>query len=475
MTGAITLIGKYVIILLMILYTAGAFLALRVRRYRALQARCVSLSIITILLHGTAFLVIYANQRDFSDILFYLAQVAFIVAGLAVYRAVYPKSNQALQCHMMMFLALGFIMLTRLKRSLAYRQFAVVCVSYVFSLVIPAMFAKLKAARRWAAVTGVVGLALLALVLAVGRSTGGAYLTIRITDSISFQPSEFVKISFVLLIAVLFRERHDIRRILFAGAVTLAHVGVLVLCRDLGAAAIYAAAFLMMLYVSTRKPVTLLAGVGAAAAALAASYLLFAHVRNRFAAWLDPWSIYQTGGYQIANSLFGISTGGWFGLGLYHGEPTKIPVVVSDMIFSAICEELGGITGICLILICLACLLMFIHVCAGLYLPFYRLTGIGLSTIYGVQVLLNIGGAVKMIPSTGVTIPFVSYGINSVVSTFILFGIMQELYIKQQNEADRKEEQRLEAYYAMEEERNARAYSGRRAGTARRRRRRGSL
>ena len=440
MTGAITLIGKYLMIVLMILYTIGAFRVLRVRRYRAMQGRCIALNVITILLHGTAFLIIFANERDLTDILFYLAQAVFLVAGLAIYRAVYPKSNPAIQSHMMLFLSIGFIMLTRLDRDLAYRQFAVVCASYLVALIVPRMFAKLKAARVWAGITGVVGLLLLGLVLLVGRATGGAYLTIRITNGISFQPSEFVKISFVLLIAVLFRERHDWKRVLFAGLITMAHVGVLVLCRDLGAAAIYAADFLMMLYVSVRKPLTLAAGFGAAFAALAAAYKLFAHVRNRFAAWRNPWSIYQTGGYQIANSLFGISTGGWFGLGLYHGQPKKIPVVVSDMIFSAICEEMGGIIGICMILICLACLLMFIHVCTDLYLPFYRLTGVGLLTIYGVQVILNIGGAVKMIPSTGVTIPFVSYGINSVLSTFILFGIIQELYIKQQTELERKEE-----------------------------------
>ena len=130
--------------------------------------------------------------------------------------------------------------------------------------------------------------------------------------------------------------------------------------------------------------------------------------------------------------------------------PTRIPVVESDFVFAAICEEMGGIIGICLILMCLACLLMFIHVAADLYLPFYKVTGIGLATIYGTQVLLNIGGVIKFIPSTGLTLPLVSYGGSSVFSTFIMFGIMQELYIKQQNEVERVEKTRSQ--YAVPEQ-----------------------
>ena len=112
-----------------------------------------------------------------------------------------------------------------------------------------------------------------------------------------------------------------------------------------------------------------------------------------------------------------------------------------DCIFTAVCEELGGIIGICLILICIACLLMFIAVAAELYLPFYKLIGIGLTAIYGTQVFLT------FIPLTGVTLPLVSYGGSSVLSTFIIFGIMQELYIKRQNEVERLERIKERVHY----------------------------
>ena len=118
-----------------------------------------------------------------------------------------------------------------------------------------------------------------------------------------------------------------------------------------------------------------------------------------------------------------------------------------DCIFTAVCEELGGIIGICLILICIACLIMFIAVAAELYLPFYKLIGIGLTAIYGTQVFLTIGGGIKFIPLTGVTLPLVSYGGSSVLSTFIIFGIMQELYIKRQNEVERLERIKERVHY----------------------------
>ncbi|MFQ9546855.1 MAG: FtsW/RodA/SpoVE family cell cycle protein [Lachnospiraceae bacterium] len=107
----------------------------------------------------------------------------------------------------------------------------------------------------------------------------------------------------------------------------------------------------------------------------------------------------------------------------------------------------GGIIGICLILICIACLLMFIAVAAELYLPFYKLIGIGLTAIYGTQVFLTIGGGIKFIPLTGVTLPLVSYVGSSVLSTFIIFGIMQELYIKRQNEVERLERIKERVHY----------------------------
>ena len=171
-----------------------------------------------------------------------------------------------------------------------------------------------------------------------------------------------------------------------------------------------------------------------------AGYHLFSHVRTRVQAWSDPLSVIDKGGYQVCQSLFAIGTGGWFGLGLGQGLPQKIPVVTKDFVFAAISEELGGIFALCLILVCVSCFFMIINVAMKLRDPFYRLTAVGLGTLYALQVFLTIGGVIKLIPSTGVTLPLVSYGGSSLLSTMIVFGIIQGLYIMQFDDRLKKKE-----------------------------------
>ena len=121
-------------------------------------------------------------------------------------------------------------------------------------------------------------------------------------------------------------------------------------------------------------------------------------------------------------------------MGLFQGSPDKIPVVDQDFIFSAISEELGGIFALCLILICVSCFLMFINIAMQIKDDFYKLVALGLGTVYGFQVFLTIGGVTKFIPSTGVTLPLVSYGGSSMLSTLIMFAIIQGMYLLREDE-----------------------------------------
>lgn len=123
-------------------------------------------------------------------------------------------------------------------------------------------------------------------------------------------------------------------------------------------------------------------------------------------------------------------------MGLYQGMPNKIPVVEQDFVFSAISEEMGGIFALCLIMVCVSCFLMFLNVAMQMKDQFYKLVALGLGTVYGFQVFLTIGGVTKFIPSTGVTLPLVSYGGSSLLSTMIVFAIVQGLYILRQDEGD---------------------------------------
>ena len=226
------------------------------------------------------------------------------------------------------------------------------------------------------------------------------------------------------------------------------HVLILVASKDLGAALIIFVVYLAMLYVATRQPLYLAAGLGAGSVASVAAYYLFGHVRTRVIVWKDPFASYDNGGYQVAQSLFAIGTGGWFGMGLFQGEPDTIPVADEDFIFSAISEELGLIFALCMILVCVSCYVMFLNIAMQLHNMFYKMVALGLGTCYIFQVFLTIGGVTKFIPSTGVTLPLVSYGGSSLLSTLIMFAIIQGLYILREDEEEdieRKKKERLRA------------------------------
>ena len=131
------------------------------------------------------------------------------------------------------------------------------------------------------------------------------------------------------------------------------------------------------------------------------------------------------------------------GTGLFKGQPDTIPVSETDFIFSAITEEMGVIYALCLILICVSCYVMFLNIAMELRNNFYKLIALGLGTCYIFQVFLQIGGVTKFIPSTGMTLPFVSYGGSSMLSTMIMFGIIQGLYTIREDEEEEREKERL--------------------------------
>ena len=157
--------------------------------------------------------------------------------------------------------------------------------------------------------------------------------------------------------------------------------------------------------------------------------------------WKDPFADYYGSGYQIAQALFAIGAGGWFGTGLCMGTPGQIPTV-EDFMFAAISEELGSFFALCMILIYMSCFVMFVNVALKMKESFYRLTALCLGCIFAVQVFLTVGGAMKMIPMTGVTLPFISPGGSSILSTLIMFAVVQGMYIiKEDEEYDEEKEE----------------------------------
>lgn len=146
-------------------------------------------------------------------------------------------------------------------------------------------------------------------------------------------------------------------------------------------------------------------------------------------AWLHPLKYVEDQGYQVSQSLFAIAGGSWFGSGLLQGMPEKIPVVAKDFVFAAISEELGALFAICLLFLCISCFIMMMNVAMKVRRPFFKLTAVGLGTAYGFQLLLSVGGVIRFIPSTGVTFPLISYGGSSLISSMILFSIIEGIYL----------------------------------------------
>ncbi|HIT64135.1 MAG TPA: FtsW/RodA/SpoVE family cell cycle protein [Candidatus Ventrimonas merdavium] len=435
MVNVIIEVSKYLLALLMALYTYWNFSYFRFHEEAAKDRVCARQIVVMFLLHLAAYGVLYLKSGDSRAVLFYLAQVIFFGAYLWLYRLFYPRRSQILVNNMCLLLGIGFIMLTRLSFDKALRQFLIVAVAALITWIIPFIIDRAWQLARIPWIYGILGLVLLILVWIVGNNSFGAQLSLTVAG-FSFQPSEFVKISFVFFVATMFYRSTDFKTVAVTTAMAAAHVLILVVSKDLGSALIFFLTYLAMLFVATTNWLYLGAGVLGGCGASVIAYALFSHVQVRVAAWRDPWADIDNRGYQITQSLFAIGTGGWFGMGLYQGMPYKIPVVEKDFIFSAIAEELGGVFAICLLLVCLGCFLQFMMLAARMQAMFYKLIAFGLGMEYGLQVLLTAGGAAKFIPSTGVTLPFVSYGGSSILSTCILFAVIQGLYILKRNDEE---------------------------------------
>ncbi|MCI9594962.1 MAG: FtsW/RodA/SpoVE family cell cycle protein [Lachnospiraceae bacterium] len=431
--------SKYLMILLMACYTYFNFRFFSFRDIWKKRAICARQNQAMFMLHLLAYLIIYLKTGEVLVLIFYAAQVVFFLAYIYLYRLFYRNVSRLLVNNACMLMCVGLIMLTRISLNRAIRQFILIAASAVITWLVPWIIDHVWQLSRAAWLYAVIGLGLLGVVCLTGTTTFGAQLSLEI-HGISFQPSEFVKITFVFFAAAMFYRSVCFKTVAVTTTVAAAHVLILVLSKDLGSALLFFVAYVFMLFVATSNWLYLGAGMGSGALAALVAYRWFPHVQTRVSAWSDPWSDIDKNGYQIAQSLFAIGTGGWFGMGLYQGMPYKIPVVEKDFIFAAISEELGGIFALCVVLICIGCFLQFMMVAGTLKASFFKLIAFGLGIVYITQVFLTIGGVTKFIPSTGVTLPFVSYGGSSIFSTFLLFNIIQGLYILKRNEEEEDEE-----------------------------------
>lgn len=352
-----------------------------------------------------------------------------------------PKASPVLLPAACLIQGLGYVLILRMRPDLAAAQGIWTAVGvgvFILSLLLLRDYRNIERYRYTWALLGLLAL-LLPLVPGIGREVNGSRLWVAV-PGITFQPGEIAKVFLVFFFASYLREKRELlsianRRfgplmlpdpkhllpILIAWGVSFA---VLVLERDLGSSLLLFAIFLAMLYVGTGRAAYQVIGAGIFTAGAWLAFASFAHVRQRISIWLDPFADYQGSGYQLAQSLFALGTGGLTGTGLGQGSPEMIPFAYSDFIFSALGEELGLFGTAGLLVAFLALVGTGFRVALLTRDAFGKLLASGLTAIVAFQAFIIVGGVTRLIPLTGITLPFFSYGGSSLVANF---GILAAL------------------------------------------------
>lgn len=439
MVNIIVEISKYLLLFIMIMFTWGVYRALSARDKETRTKRLRNQLVWMIVFNFVAYFTLYIQTMNIAMIIMYAAVVVYIILTQVFYNIFYKRASFILLNVMCMMLSIGLVIQSRLGIDTASKQLMIAAIATVVALFIPVFIRKVKALQNMGIFFAVVGILLIGAVFALAKVSGGGKLSISIAG-ITFQFSEFVKITFVFFIAGMLKEVTDFAQVFKVTIIAGIHVVILVISTDLGAALIYFVAYIVMVCVATGKLRYTFLGVGGMTAASFAAYKLFRHVQVRVQVWRDPFADYQGTGYQIVQALFGVCAGGWFGTGLLNGSPESIPLVKEDFTFAAICEEMGILFAICLILLCMGLYVVIVNIAMKLNNRFYKLIALGLGTEYAFQVFLTVGGTTKFIPMTGITLPLISYGGSSVMCTIFMLAIIQGLYVLRKDEGIEDEE-----------------------------------
>ena len=278
---------------------------------------------------------------------------------------------------------------------------------------------------------------LLASTLVLSRAIGGARNWINI-GPFSFQPSEFAKILFIMSSAYFLSTRDKLTSFIPYIIFTAVCVILLVVAKELGTGLLICATFLILFYSATGRKLLTILGIGVFGAGAYGSYRLFSHVRTRVEIWRDPWASYNAEGYQIVQGLLALASGGLFGTGLGKGMPGAIPASHTDYIFTVIGEEFGLIFAAILIVFYLVFIVRGMIIAMNTDSIYDALLVFGCTAMLSVQSFIIIGGVIKLIPLTGITLPFVSYGGSSLLSSMIQLGIIEGISIKNGSRDDRE-------------------------------------
>jgi len=364
----------------------------------------------------------------------------YVVAHIAV-RNLAPNADPTLLPIAALLNGIGYVVISRLDRNLARAQAGWTAAGVGAFVLTLFLVRRIRTVERYRYTFLLAGLAalLIPLVPGIGREINGARLWVKI-GPLNFQPGEIAKVLLVIFFAAYLVEKRELlasgrRHLMGLRLPQLKHLGPLLLAwavsilimvreKDLGSSLLFFAVFAAMLYMATERATYLLAGLGMFLAGAFASYESFGHVQERVSTWIDPFAHPQGAGYQLSQSLFAYAEGGFAGAGLGRGSPGTIPNAATDFVFSAIGEELGLLGAAAIIIAVLLFLGAGYRIAVQSTRPFSKLFAAGLTTIIGVQTFVIVGGVTRVIPLTGITMPFVSYGGSSLVANFVLLALL---------------------------------------------------
>ncbi|MFO7192982.1 MULTISPECIES: FtsW/RodA/SpoVE family cell cycle protein [Thermocrispum] len=409
----------------------------------------------------SALVLVEANQEQeltWAIVWYGLAYFGvFLIAHVAVRRWA-PYADPLILPSVAVLNGLGLVMIYRIDLALAAKaeqigtthtgdapkQVIWTAIALALFLAVLILIKDHRTLTRYGYTCGLVGLVALALPALLPRSLSeinGAKVWIKL-GFFSIQPGEFAKILLMIFFAAFLVSKRDLfmsagKRVLGMelprardmGPIVIAAgvcLGIFVLQKDLGPALLFFGVVLVLLYVATERFIWVLLGLTLFSVGCVIAYSLFTHVQQRVANWIDPLATYDQpgGGYQIAQGLFGLGTGGVFGTGLGSGRPETVPAANTDFITAAIGEELGFVGLAAVLMIYLLLAMRGLRGALAVRDTFGKLLGGGLAFAIALQVFIIVGGVTKLIPMTGITTPFLSYGGSSLLANYILVALL---------------------------------------------------
>ena len=372
----------------------------------------------------------YKDMKPTKNFIYYTTGVLVLIYLLNILLIkISPKADRYLNLIVSMLFSIGTFEILRLDEASGFRQIIWISLGIVvFYLAIFIMTAmKNKFDKMFFLVLALIYI-LFIITLVFGKTKYGARNWIRI-GKIRFQPGEFIKILYIFLQAIYYKNYKRYASIKFGPEIftliSYSFIMFFFLQKDLGSAVIIYGMMMFSEFVFEKKKYIKYVNLALAVVMSVVSYKLFSHVRIRVLSFINPWDYMDGIGLQITQSLFAISSGGFVGTGIGLGLPNTIPVATSDFIFAAICEEMGTLVGIAIIMLFIMLISRMFKISLKSNDTFYKVLSFNSAVLFSIQSLLILGGVLKLIPLTGVTLPFVAYGGTSILASFIVLAMVQ--------------------------------------------------